>query len=691
VRPVVALLGFVACTVSPVARPTRVRMPVAAAPAPDVVIPGAEDPVESLRLALPPRLDFFGKPLAAAPAELWRELGEQLQRPMAGAQRAELLRRARLAADTWPDDLRRAEPTGPWWELRGDPVAWSLVRAVDLGAPEDARDLLAGGALAEVTVLRLAAIEAPGTCERTPALIDLLARSEPLARVHTLHLVLPGCAGAEVVAGLGALRLPGVRRLVAPRWPRPRTAAALAGLPWLAQLDELDLAGAQPGAAGLAALGRSPHLQRLAVLRLRGAVRPGDLVGLADTPGLAGLRVLDLADAELDAAGLQALGGNPALAGLQELDLRRGVLGPDELGALVAGNGLAGLRVLRLDGNPLGDEGLAVLRVARQWSGLRELSAARAELGPRAAVAVARARHLQQLERLDLAGNPLGAAGGLMLAGADHLQGLRHLDLGGCGIDGHGLAGLLQGLTRPEVLRLGGNHVGDAGARAIAAHTDWTGLRVLDLRGAAIGPDGFVALAGAPQLATLERLDIAGNDPGERGWRALLASQALARFATPEWRAALALHDTRLRPEDVARAIPADFELVLERGGCPGRCLAHALTLRADGSLERRDLERVDRRGPTLGRVDDARLRLVLAAVDRLLASQPDRSRPGDPGCAPPQDDLAEVRVRVRQDGALVDLDSEQMCSGAAAWRGLHEFARRVEAVLAPDADRPAP
>ncbi|MCW5805709.1 MAG: hypothetical protein KIT31_25285, partial [Deltaproteobacteria bacterium] len=115
-------------------------------------------------------------------------------------------------------------------------------------------------------------------------------------------------------------------------------------------------------------------------------------------------------------------------------------------------------------------------------------------LGPGGAAAFASAP-LAQLERLDLRGNELGDAGALALAHA-HLPALRTLDLAaryahrsdGAAIDrgdnhigAPGAAALVERLA-PRTLRLAGNPLGDAGARALHELDRVDELRLLDLR-----------------------------------------------------------------------------------------------------------------------------------------------------------------------------------------------------------------
>lgn len=649
--------------------------------APDEPVPA--DPVEALIQLLPSQreqCDDHGCVSAeVTPASLWAELDRELHALPPGAARDELLRRGLAAAATWPDEIRLAPPG--WveaWRAGAGPVGWPLARAVQLFDVDDARALVAHGALAEITVLEISELSSE-RCARLGELLDVLATSSQLTQIRSLTIRVPPCGRPEVLARLADLELPALRRLALPKSVGPAEAEVLAGLPLLARLRELDLSESAPQASGLAALGRSEHLRGLEVLRLRRVLDTLDAgAALAKTPAWVGLRELDLSYNRFNSETLRGLGGNPALTNLEVLDLRGSIgLGADNLRAFVRAGGLPNLEVLRL-GGAVGDAGVAAIVGAKQWSGLRELSLAGAGIGPAGAIALSRATHLRDLERLDLAHNKIGSAGAEALARAPHLAGLRHLDLTGCELGDEAAATLLASLRDPATLRLARNQLGDASARAIAAQRGWTSLRVLDVSLNRIGDDGFVALADAPQLAGLERLELIHNNPGERGLRAMVESPHLVRFVDERWRRALALHSTILSPEDAARSIPPDFELTLHRLGCFGTCPIFTVTVRADGSLEYQGERHVRVTGPVQDRVDLDRVRLLLGAVERFYATDPDRRV----ACNVRIFDNENVAVRVRRDGRERNHASEALCPTAPAFEAIYELANRVDALL---------
>lgn len=668
--------------------------PTAPSPAPVVAAAPVEearpaDPVEALRLLLPPHYGFSGQVIAAEPAELWRQLTRELERLPAGAARERLLARVMPIVDGWPDAMRVATYEAERRLEAGElPGVWPLIRSLKVGG-QAMRRLLERGALAQITSLELS-LGDDGDCSQVLAELTMIAAAPGLDAVRSLTIALPSCAGPEVVARLAELRnFPGVRRLGLPRAIGPDNAAALARIPWLEQLEELDLSTSKPRAFGLVALGQSPHLRGLRRLRLQRSLdRLEDLRGLATRSGWEGLRALDLSYNNVDDAGLRALGGSPALRGLVELDLSRLAMDPQELASLIAGGGLPALEVLHLEGNALGDRGAALLARVRRWGGLRELWLARMAIQAEGARRLAEAKHWQHLEVLDLERNQLGVEGGKALAGAPFIVGLRHLNIARCGVDGASIGALLGELAAPERLLLAGNRIGDAGALVIASRREWGGLRELDVRDGDIGADGIVALATAPQLAGLTRLEIGGNHPDERAWRALVGSASLARFVTADWRAALALHDTSLSPADAARRIPPDFQLHLTRACAFGDCKRFTVTVDADGAFDYDRTHPNDPPHPFHARLDAERLRLILAALDRMLTGVAGIPRLPEAGCESIIADLPPVRVEVRRDGKVLEFNSEVLCNGVEGWRVMWDFAARIDALLG---DMPRP
>jgi hypothetical protein len=91
---------------------------------------------------------------------------------------------------------------------------------------------------------------------------------------------------------------------------------------------------------------------------------------------------------------------------------------------------------------------------------------------------------------------------------------MRSLDLSydGCGVE-IADAVAATSMTRLESLELGGNPLGDEGARRIA-RARLPSLRRLSLFNCRLGPDAYRALLDAPELPELREVDIGfGNQP----------------------------------------------------------------------------------------------------------------------------------------------------------------------------------
>jgi uncharacterized protein (TIGR02996 family) len=131
-----------------------------------------------------------------------------------------------------------------------------------------------------------------------------------------------------------------------------------------------------------------------------------------------------------------------------------------------------------------------------------------------------------------------GDAGARALASSPHLTRLRSLELGDTDIGPEGFRALVQAppLRHLTSLKLTGfdcttsNHIGDAGARALAEAAHVTNLSRLWLMENCIGAAGARALAGAAHLDSLTELDLASNPIGPEGALALASSPFLSRL-----------------------------------------------------------------------------------------------------------------------------------------------------------------
>ena len=213
-------------------------------------------------------------------------------------------------------------------------------------------------------------------------------------------------------------------------------------------------------------------------------------------------------------------------------------IGPDGVEALAAR--LADddtVRALWLKRNPVGDEG--VIRLAGALAdnpAVRTLDLVNVGMTVRGLTVLADtlAARPARLQRLFLGGNGFGpevlpALGTLIHAAGVHEIYLAANHLGDAGAAA--LAELADGVAL--TLGLGGNGLSPAGAAALARHLGaWTALdlarppseRSLGAHGNVVGDEGAYALADALAGARLQRLDLRRTEIGGRGARRLVAA-----------------------------------------------------------------------------------------------------------------------------------------------------------------------
>jgi uncharacterized protein (TIGR02996 family) len=344
------------------------------------------------------------------------------------------------------------------------------------------QDSVLAGLLASPAMGQLQRLDLTDT-RAGPRAAAALARSERLAGLRYLDLGEECVLGDEGVRALAkanwqlrGLRLDG-------RYISPDALQALAGAPWMAKLETLEinaigvleaLVGSQARPRrfafdtgwpdllqALAAFCRSDLAAGLTSLRLTMQCNPDDMDPLAEATHLANLQRLEigslLGESDVICRMIES-GRYPALRrlvlwqfGLRSAGLRR----------LARMPGLARLVELTLDGEFLSADDV------------REL---------------ARSPYLTRLRRLDLSRNRIGAAGIQHLLGAPWLASLRELKLYCSDVNAAGLALLAncQALER---------------------------LRVLSIDNLAIDEAGATALAGSPYLKRLLRLSIGPRRP----------------------------------------------------------------------------------------------------------------------------------------------------------------------------------
>ncbi|MQY14491.1 hypothetical protein SRB5_46580 [Streptomyces sp. RB5] len=245
--------------------------------------------------------------------------------------------------------------------------------------------------------------------------------------------------------------------------------------------------------------------------------------------------------------GTNAMGdvGARAVAGVLEGEhgLRTVYLGCNRIGpegASVIAGALGAdqtVQALWFKRNPVGDDGVrALAAMLRTNSTLRTLDLVNTGVGPdglRALLDVLPGRP-QPLERLFLGGNGLTAEAAPLLA-ALLREGVRELYLPAnhLGDEGARILAAAADPAHPVRLGLGGNGIGVAGARALADALH--GIEVLDLGrppserslgapGNVVGDDGVHALADALPGSPLRRLELRHTGLTGRGAKALLSA-----------------------------------------------------------------------------------------------------------------------------------------------------------------------
>jgi serine/threonine protein kinase/hemoglobin-like flavoprotein/Ran GTPase-activating protein (RanGAP) involved in mRNA processing and transport len=419
--------------------------------------------------------------LCARPGEqAWSSICRFL---IARQEATDLIERATMLLNAWPDHLRRA-PLAWWQRVRreGTHPLWGLVRALDLSGQalddDDLTSIVAHTGLSSVTHLRLAdnhisnrGMEALLTSRHLSSLrhLDLsdnrITAEGLTARPGTLrHLETLSLAGN----GIGAR---GAELLASAAWP----------------LKTLDLTGNQIGTRGAEVL--------------------------AGSDALCGLACLRLADNSIGSDGVSAISLSRSLTQLRELDLSSNRIGPAGAAALALSLNVSSLASLSLARNALGLEGLELVLSSHKFSQLETLDVSSNDVGPQGAMALASSPMVRRLKSLALADNRLGDAGLAALLGAPFLSGLRTLDVAQNNITAGGIVLLIGAPLELQVLDLSRNPLGREGAAALTSALSRLRLRALgvgdcQLSGTAVAT--LIALA----PVTLRELTVAGNPLG---------------------------------------------------------------------------------------------------------------------------------------------------------------------------------
>ena len=143
----------------------------------------------------------------------------------------------------------------------------------------------------------------------------------------------------------------------------PGTLGRLANCPFLASVHELDLCGNDLGNGGVNLLLRSPYLTAVGALDLSfNGVCDGGVRLLARSAALPRLRELALNDnGHVSGDGVAQLAESPHLAGLRVLDVSGNDVGDTGVRAVVGSPTLSRLHTFRVFANHIGDAGVAAL------------------------------------------------------------------------------------------------------------------------------------------------------------------------------------------------------------------------------------------------------------------------------------------------------------------------------------------
>lgn len=259
-------------------------------------------------------------------------------------------------------------------------------------------------------------------------------------------------------------------------------------------------------------------LARSAKLNRRG-LRDRELVELLDSQAIRSVRLLDLSDNWIEAAGAAALARSTQLSALRELDLGHNQIKDAGFIHLCQAASLHALRSLRVTKNDLSPAALEHLAQAPFTPHLIALDLSNNWLRREAGASLATSP-LDALERLKLDGNQLGDDGIKALLGErSSLLNLRELSLKRVGASAQGAHHIAW--SAPELrlrhLDLEGNRVGVQGTRYLAESSRLTALESFGMRNTDLHDDVLWALADAPHLIALEHLDLSKNWLTARG------------------------------------------------------------------------------------------------------------------------------------------------------------------------------
>jgi len=319
----------------------------------------------------------------------------------------------------------------------------------------------------------------------------------------------------ELIRRLGERQLPGLSFKHRVEWHR--------GFAYLSLGNE------RGSSRELAAFAAGPAGPRVESLDLY--VTPSSVATIARNDLLAHAVGLRFHGPKAGAAELATLLASPHLDQLRRLDLGQSAR-HDKVTAVAQSRQCGRLTHLYLFSSRGEPDALRTLAAA-DLSALRALHLAETDaMGPQGAKLLAAAPFLAHLQELALTYCGLGAAGIEALISGPHFRCPALLEVGSNALGMAGLRTLLAapGLEEVVVLELHNNGLDDAAIAGLVGSPRLAGLLALDLCGNPIGPAGVEALASSPHLGRLASLDLRCDGSGEAGARALLASPHLRRL-----------------------------------------------------------------------------------------------------------------------------------------------------------------
>lgn len=292
------------------------------------------------------------------------------------------------------------------------------------------------------------------------------------------------------------------------QFPHEAGFAALLSLPWVRQLQILDIVCPRfgPEGARMVAEVDFSNLQRLKMEHTD--LGPNGIAVLCGSPALASLQELSLSNNGLSSQALWSLLEGLEEASLRALSLNYNDIDDEGIEELCRASVVSGLLRLTLQANRFGLEGCDAL-LQREWEALQDLDLSFNALGPELEDVFSQAQRGYRLQALGLSGVAL-AEGVRRLGQASILRSLRHLELAKNGLSDEDLVALLEAPFVPclEFLDLRDNRIGNAGASALAQTTGWDALKVLKIGRNTITSKGISAILRSRTLRSLQGLEL---------------------------------------------------------------------------------------------------------------------------------------------------------------------------------------